>query len=48
MTIAEQHDALSRGLIDVGLLRPQLAPSGSKFRQSWRILFWSQFLTSIP
>lgn len=28
MTIAEQHDALSRGQIDIGLLRPQPAPSG--------------------
>lgn len=44
MTIAEQHDALSRGLIDIGLLRPQPAPSGIEVQP----IMDDPFLLAVP
>ena len=44
MTITEQHDALSRGLIDIGLLRPQLAPSGIEVQA----IMEDPFLVAVP
>jgi len=44
MTIAEQHDALSRGLIDIGLLRPLPAPSGIEVQP----IMDDPFLLAVP
>ncbi|WP_457092817.1 LysR family transcriptional regulator [Microvirga sp. P5_D2] len=44
MSIAEQHDALSRGLIDIGLLRPQPAPQGIEVQA----IMEDPFLLAVP
>jgi DNA-binding transcriptional LysR family regulator len=44
MSIAEQHDALSRGLIDIGLLRPQSAPAGIEIQP----IMDDPFLLAVP
>lgn len=44
MGIAEQHDALSRSLIDIGLLRPQPAPPGIEVQA----IMEDPFLLAVP